>query len=124
MPLELGIFLGARRFGDRLQKQKSCLVLDTHRHRYQEYISDIAGQDIAAHGGEATRAIRAVRDWLGASRAGVQPPPGPAAISKRFQRFVEDLPAICAETERDISDLTFTEFADAASTWLRTALAR
>jgi hypothetical protein len=68
MPLELGLFLGARRFGDRRQKQKSCRVLDTDRYRFQQYISDLAGQDIAAHRGEATRAIKAVRDWLGASR--------------------------------------------------------
>lgn len=124
MPLELGIFLGARRFGNGPQKQKSCLVLDTHRYRYQQYISDIAGQDIQEHRGDATRAIKAVRDWLGASRAGIQPPPGAAAISKRFKRFLDDLPAICTGTERDLGDLTFTEFADAASTWLRTELAR
>jgi hypothetical protein len=124
MPLELGIYLGAHRFSDRHQKQKSCLVLDTDPYRYQEYISDIAGQDIKAHHSEATRAIRAVRDWLGASRAGIQPPPGAAAISRRFKRFFDDLPAICAGTERDVSDLTFTEFADAASIWLRTELAR
>lgn len=124
MPLELGIFLGARRFGNRLQKQKSCLVLDVDRYRYQQYISDIAGQDIEAHRSDATRAIKAVRDWLGASRAGIRPPPGAAAISKRFKRFVADLPAICAATERDISDLTFTEFADAASTWLKAELVR
>lgn len=35
-----------------------------------------------------------------------------------------DLPAICAATERTVSDLTFTEFADAASTCLRTELVR
>lgn len=123
MPLELGIFLGASRFGDRAQKRKSCLVLDTARYRYQQYISDIAGQDIVEHRSDATRAIKAVRDWL-ASRAGIQPPPGAAAISKRFKKFMDDLPAICAETERDVGDLTFTEFADAASTWLRTELMR
>jgi hypothetical protein len=124
MPLELGIFLGARRFGDRPQRQKSCLVLDTDRYRYQQYISDIAGQDIEAHRGDAARAVKAVRDWLGASRAGIQPPPGATAISKRFKKFAGDLPSICARTERDVSELTFTEFADAASTWLKTELTR
>jgi hypothetical protein len=120
MPLELGVFLGARWFGDRPQKRKSCLVLDTDRYRYQQCISDIAGQDVEAHRGNATRAIKAVRDWLGASRAGNQPLPGAAAIGKRFERFIDDLPAICTATERDVSELTFTEFADAVSTWLRT----
>lgn len=124
MPLELGIFLGARRFGHSFQKRKSCLVLDIDRYRYQQYVSDIAGQDIEAHRGEATRAIKAVRDWLGTSRAGIQPPPGAATISRRFKKFKDDLPAICAVTERDVGDLTFTEFADAASTWLKAELAR
>ena len=124
MPLELGIFLGARRFGDRPQKQKSCLVLDTDRYLYQQFISDIAGQDIEAHRREARGAIKAVRNWSGASRAGIQPPPGAAVIANRFASFTNDLPSICAGTERDRSDLTFTEVADAASTWLRTELAR
>ncbi|HUB45862.1 MAG TPA: hypothetical protein VMB73_12820 [Acetobacteraceae bacterium] len=124
MPLELGIFLGARWFGDRSQKRKSCLILDVDRYRYQQYISDIAGQDIEAHRGDTKGAIKAVRDWLGASRAGLRPPPGATAISERFERFMVDLPAICAATEREVGDLTFTEFADAASTWLSRELAR
>lgn len=49
MPLELGIFLGAKRFGNHGQKEKVCLILDKERHRYQQFISDIAGQDIQSH---------------------------------------------------------------------------
>jgi len=124
MPLELGIFLGARRFDDRLQKQKCCLVLDTDRYRYQQYISDIAGQDIAAHQGDVKRAIKAVRDWLGASRSGNQRLAGAAAISKRFSRFMDDFPALCAETDRETGDLTFAEFGVVASSWLRRELVR
>lgn len=46
MPLELGLFLGARRFGSRTDKLKACLILDRDRYRYQRFCSDIAGQDI------------------------------------------------------------------------------
>lgn len=46
MPLELGLFLGARRFGSRTDKLKACLILDRARYRYQQFCSDIAGQDI------------------------------------------------------------------------------
>jgi hypothetical protein len=70
MPLELGLFLGAKRFGTGPQKRKSCLVIDRDKYRYQEFISDIAGQDIAAHGNDPAQAIRAVRDWLSVSKAG------------------------------------------------------
>jgi len=48
MPLELGIFLGAKRFGGPKQKRKNCLILDREKYRYQQYCSDIAGQDIKA----------------------------------------------------------------------------
>ena len=122
MPLELGLFLGAQRFGDGTQKRKSCLVLDRDKYRYQEFISDIAGQDIAAHGADFEQAIKAVRDWLAVSKAGTIPAPGKAAIGKRYRRFMADLPAICSATERDVDELTFTEYADIASTWLQTEL--
>jgi hypothetical protein len=61
MPLELGLFLGAKRFGSRQHRNKNCLILDLEKYRYQKFISDIAGQDIAAHGARPNDAIRAVR---------------------------------------------------------------
>ncbi len=124
MPLELGLFLGAHRFGPALQRRKSCLVLDRDRYRYQEFISDIAGQDITAHGDDPARAIRAVREWLASSRAGMRGPPGGTAISHRYHRFSEELPRICAEAELQVDELTFVDYADMASTWLRRELAR
>ncbi|HEX8829522.1 MAG TPA: hypothetical protein VF705_00045, partial [Longimicrobium sp.] len=50
MPLELGLFMGAKAFGVRDQKRKAGVILDTENYRFQRYISDIAGQDIRAHG--------------------------------------------------------------------------
>lgn len=50
MPLELGLFLGAKRYGDTHQQTKSCKILDTERFRFQKFCSDIAGQDISAYG--------------------------------------------------------------------------
>ncbi len=61
MPLELGLFLGARWFGTGPHDRKSCLVLDSDKYRYQEFISDLAGQDIAAHGNQPAGAVQAVR---------------------------------------------------------------
>ena len=51
MPFELGIFLGAKRFGAG-QKAKRALILDIDRYRYQKFISDLAGMDIHEHGGD------------------------------------------------------------------------
>ncbi|MBW8302017.1 MAG: hypothetical protein K0M60_20690, partial [Hydrogenophaga sp.] len=61
MPLELGLFLGAKRYGDTVQKRKKCLVLDCERYRYQKFISDIAGQDIDSHEGKVEILIDKVR---------------------------------------------------------------
>jgi hypothetical protein len=64
MPLELGLFLGCKRFGAEAQGSKRCLILDSDPYRYRVFISDLSGQDIRSHNGEAERAIREVRDWL------------------------------------------------------------
>jgi hypothetical protein len=55
MPLELGIFLGAKRFGPGIQRKKYCLILDRSAYRYQKFISDIAGQDIRTHNQKAKK---------------------------------------------------------------------
>src|SRR3954453_16452915 len=60
MPFELGVFLGAKRSGRAEQKQTSCLILDIEPYRFQKFLSDIAGQDIAAHGGNVDIAISRV----------------------------------------------------------------
>ena len=64
MPLELGLFLGARQFGSSAQKRKSCLILDRERFRYQVFCSEIAGQDIRAHANDVGQVLTAVRNWL------------------------------------------------------------
>jgi hypothetical protein len=51
MPLELGLFLGCKRYGPARQSKKRTLVLDGDPYRYRTFISDISGQDIRAHGG-------------------------------------------------------------------------
>jgi len=49
MPLELGLFLGAKKFSGRTKRRKVCLVMDTERYRYRNFCSDLAGVDIEAH---------------------------------------------------------------------------
>lgn len=123
MPLELGLFLGARRYGVGRQTRKSCLILDREKFRYQVFISDIAGQDIAAHDDDPLRAIVAVREWLSVSRAAGAHPPGGATICERFKRFTAQLPEICADGGLVPDDLNFVEFADMVSGWLKRELA-
>jgi len=61
MPFELGLFVGAARFGSGDQSRKICLILDRERYRFQKFISDIAGQDIASHKDDPVKAGKTVR---------------------------------------------------------------
>jgi hypothetical protein len=67
MPLELGLFFGCKRFGSERQRKKVRIILDREPYRYRQFISDISGQDIHAHGGTHTQAIAKVRNWLAAA---------------------------------------------------------
>ena len=58
MPLELGMFLAAKWFGDAGQKKKVCLILDKEPFRYQSFISDIAGQDIQSHKNQESESVK------------------------------------------------------------------
>ena len=48
MPLELGLFLGCKRFGPPNQSNKRTLVLDSDQYRYRAFISDILVQNSRA----------------------------------------------------------------------------
>ena len=121
MPLELGLFLGAQRFGSGKQKRKSCLILDCEPFRYQKFISDIAGQDISSHDGNVVKLIGKVRDWLGTATGG-KPLPGGAKIAERFTQFSAELPVIASAFHVNEGELTFKNYAYLASEWLRARL--
>jgi hypothetical protein len=117
MPLELGFFLGARRFGSAKDAEKKCLVLDRERFRYRDFCSDISGQDIRAHHDEPQQAIRAVRDWLSSHRAGIRIPGG-TAIFERYRRFRAQLSAQANDLKLDIRELTFGDYITLVKGWL------
>jgi hypothetical protein len=117
MPFELGLFLGARKFGGRAQRLKKTLVLDRDQFRYQKYISDIAGQDIHSHGGDVQQLTRELANWL---RDEARDPkvPGGAAISSEFAGFKHDLPLIAGKKRLQVSELTFKDLAEIAAFWV------
>ncbi len=118
MPLELGIFLGARRFGESRHRDKSCLIMDRERFRFQAFISDIGGQDIQAHNDNPQVAVSRVRSWLNAASRR-KTIPGGVAIWNRYQEYRDALPDLCAEARLRVEEMTFNDKADFASTWLR-----
>lgn len=108
MPLELGMFMGARAFGSKEQRLKACLILDRERYRYQAYCSDIAGQDIRPHSGNAASAITAVRNFLANQRSTRLLPSG-SKIAKRYEVFRAELPSSARRFHLSSPELTFTE---------------
>jgi hypothetical protein len=120
MPLELGIFLGAIRFGDRSDSAKSCIIFDTDRYRYQKFISDIAGQDIRGHDNQVERIIKSARDWLHShsSRVAI---PGSTKIYQRYNQFRRKLPAMCRSLHWSPRTLTFRERTHLMNEWIRLA---
>jgi hypothetical protein len=119
MPLELGLFLGAKRFGTPRHRSKTCLILDVERYRYQKFISDIAGQDIAAHAGKPDEAIRAVRDWLSTATPRAVKIPAGSVIARRYWTFRDDLPTACERLQLNIEELTFTDYFVQVEEWLK-----
>lgn len=117
MPLELGFFLGAKRYGSPRDREKRCLVLDRERYRYRSFCSDISGQDIRSHGDDPKEAIRAVRDWLSSHRGGVVIPSG-RMIFERYERFRAQLPAQARDGKLDHRELTFGDYTHLVVGWL------
>ena len=120
MPLELGIFLGAKRFGGSRQKAKTALILDREPYRYQKFCSDIAGQDVRSHGADPEEAIRIVRNWLRNATTGSGViMPGAATIQGRYRQFRTDLPVMCEELELEEDQLIFNDFTTLIASWLQ-----
>lgn len=118
MPLELGIFLGAKEFGDRQQREKACLVLDSNARRYQAFMSDIAGQDIRAHENSPAGAVAAIREFFSTKRGGVLLP-GPATMIKRYESFAGYLPRAARRHHLRVRELKFFELRELVLGFLR-----
>jgi hypothetical protein len=119
MPFELGLFLGAHRFGGARQKLKTCIIFDRERYRYQQFLSDISGQDIRAHGGEPAQLIRAVRNAFATSLPSHVLLISGSRMAERFVRFQQDLPDLCARLGLDPDDLGHRDLALVLTAWLR-----
>ncbi len=117
MPLELGIFLGAKKFGIEEQKRKKCLVLDTERYRFQQFISDIAGQDIQSHNNSSREVIMRVRNWLRTASRRETIPSG-SIIWERYQEFIEKLPQTAREARLIPEELIFNDYTLLVAQWL------
>ncbi|WP_291832473.1 hypothetical protein [Brevundimonas sp.] len=118
MPFELGVYLGARRFGEGWVGRKVCTIFDREPFRYQRALSDIAGQDIRAHNCDPRRASDETRDWLAHQTRRDERVPGAAVIWAMYEAFCADLPALAEAALQEDAQLTFNERRYFASEWL------
>jgi hypothetical protein len=118
MPLELGIFLGAKRFGGDDQKAKHVLILDIEKYRYQKFISDLAGVDIHNHGGNPRKAVTETRDWLAnvSKRTTI---PSQRDLLKAYDDFSKALPDLAKVAGYKVKDLQFADFERLLVSWLK-----
>ena len=92
-------------------------MFDTEPHRYQAFLSDIAGQDIHGHGGRVERLIEQVASWLRDEAQDLNVPGG-RAIAAEYARFCVDLPTIAAEKRLETDELTFKDLTAIAAQWI------
>jgi len=118
MPLELGVFLGLRRFGGPRQRRKSCLILDKDPYRYQIFCSDIAGQDIRSHANRVDTAIPAVRNWLRATLPSSLRVKSASSIINRYIAFRRQLPNAARYEDFTVTELTFLDYRTFVEVWI------
>ena len=117
MPLELGIFLGAKRYGSEEQRTKRCLILDTEPYRYQRFISDLNGMDIQDHGADPRRAVGRTRNWLAnVSRRRIA---GETIVIAAFDRFAAVLPDLAVQLGFARRAIPYVDFEGIVTTWLQ-----
>jgi hypothetical protein len=120
MPLELGVFLGAKKFGLNRQKRKRCIIFDRVQFRYQAFMSDIAGQDIHAHGGSVNMLITKMASWLRAESKD-RSVPGGKVIAAEYLKFKAVLPKICTDRDLEVDELTYPDYLTLMTEWISKA---
>jgi hypothetical protein len=117
MPLELGMFMGAKKYGDPDQRKKTSLITDKEAWRFQIFISDIAGQDIRVHNGKPDDAISVVSTWLrtATKRSDIS---GGAEVTRRYKEFRKALPGLCKAAKIKEKEMTFNDFSQFVCAWL------
>ena len=107
MPFELGLTLGLKAAGGAHARHK-VLILEDQKYTSQKCLSDIAGQDLQAHGRDVERMILKVRNWL-RTETGLNLP-GPTQISIALQSFRAVLPNSCEDVGISRDEIPFPEF--------------
>lgn len=118
MPLELGIFLGAKRFGQELHSKKRALVMDVEPYRYQKFVSDLAGVDVTPHHGDPQIIVTCTRNWL-VTASKRKTIPGTAQLVTSYEAFLAGLPSIAGAAGLDPSNLIYADLERLILAWVK-----
>jgi hypothetical protein len=108
MPFELGVTIGALRYGGVRQRRKLAFVMVKKPYLMPQFLSDAQGQDPYPHHGKPSEVIKLVRNHLGSfyNRRGRSARlPGPAYFVSLFKEFKRDLPALAARAKLNPNEI-------------------
>ena len=110
MPFELGLALGAKRFGGPTRKNYRIKIMVAEPYKLPAYLSDLGGNDPTAHHSKPQQVIRIVRNYLQrAPSGGILA--GPARLAEDFDRFNADLPEIARRIDFEPEEVGgFTDY--------------
>lgn len=118
MPLELGLFLGAKKFGDESHTKKRCLILDIEQYRYQKFVSDLSGMDINTHDGMPIIAVEKTRNWL-ATNSRRKNIIAPVTLMDSYQKFEIAFPDLVVKSNLNRARLAFPDLERLVVAWVR-----
>jgi len=118
MPLELGLFLGCKKFAKGKSSEKITIIFDSEKYRYMQFISDIAGQDIKTHKNNPKTLIQNLRSGFNTNLGGGLP--GATAIYNDYKAYQSLKPEIKKFLNlHDDDELTYSDHVQIIQQWMR-----
>lgn len=117
MPFELGLFLGAKKFGGDVQANKKIVVFDRDEHRFRKFISDISGSDIKAHNNTTSGLIAVLSGWL-RQMSQRRTVPGPTVVLADYNSFNGDLPIMCEALQLLPEEVEYHDYVWMVREWM------
>ncbi|PSJ47016.1 hypothetical protein C7I36_03610 [Zobellella taiwanensis] len=118
MPLELGLFLGCKKFASGRSSDKITIIFDSIAYRYMQFMSDISGQDIKTHNNEPQTLISNLRSSFNTNLGGGLP--GATAIYMDYQAYQLLKPTIKQNLNlHEDDELTYSDHVQIIQQWMR-----
>lgn len=117
MPFELGLVIGCKKVAGVQYAARPILIMEHAAYTSQKCLSDIAGQDLKAHGESPARVINIVRAWL-LQQSGRENIPGHIRIQNAFTKFYKLLPELCDVAGLEEAEISYSDYVYLAQQWL------